>query len=72
MNIPHGVVIMDVRRIQLIDSVEVAAASLREIGEDAGAVALLRLRTKVREGLSFEEAKVIFDEHTKTIFGEKS
>lgn len=68
MNIPQGVVSLDTRPQQLIDCIEIAAASLRGKGEEVCAIELFRLRIKIREGLSYEEAKPIFDEHTKTLF----
>lgn len=72
MNIPKGIIKLDVRRLKLIDQVEMAATSLREKGEEDEAILLFRLRIKIREGLSFEEAKSIFDKHTKNFLGEKS
>lgn len=72
MNFPHGVVRLDTRCTQLIDSIEIAAASLREVGKESEAISLFRLRARIREGLPFEDAKSIFDEKTKTLLGEKS
>ncbi len=72
MNIPQGVVSLDVRPQRLIGYIEVAAASLRGKGEETSAIALFRLRIRIREGLSYEEAKPIFDQHTLSLFGEKT
>lgn len=72
MRIPQGVVKLDVRSLQLANLIEMANNLLRAEGREEDAVTLFRLRTKIREGLSFEEAKPIFDKHTKTLFGEKS
>lgn len=71
MNIPHGVIRLDIKRLQLADFIEIAAAGLRENGKEEDAVALFKLRTKIREGLSYEEAKLIFDKHTKSILSKK-
>ena len=71
MNIPQGSVNLDVRQLRLIDSIEAASASLRKEGKDKDAVALFRLRSKIREGFSLDEAKSIFDIHTKTLLEEK-
>ncbi len=72
MHIPQRVAQLDVRSLQLVDYIEIAAASLRGKGEETSAIALFRLRTKIREGLSYEEAKPIFDEHSKTLFEGKT
>jgi len=72
MNIPQGVIKLDVRRVKLIDLIEMATASLREKGEEEEAVSLFRLRTKIREGLSYEKAKSIFDKCTQTLSREKT
>lgn len=71
MNIPKGIVIVDVSRLRLASLIEIASAGLRDAGNEDDAIALFRLRTKIRGGLSYEEAKPIFDEHTKTLFEEK-
>lgn len=72
MHIPQRVAQLDVRSLQLVDYIEIAAASLRAEGKEEDAIALFRLRTKIREGLSYEEAKPIFDQHTQSLFGEKT
>jgi hypothetical protein len=72
MNIPQGLISLDVRRVRLADLIEMAAASLRGDGKESDALALFRLRIKIREGLSYEKAKSIFDKHTKTYLEEKS
>lgn len=72
MNIPHGIIEFDIRRLQLAGFIEIAAAGLREDGKEEDAIALFRLRTKIREGLPYEEAKLIFDKHTKSILGKNT
>lgn len=72
MRIPQGVVKLDVRSLQLVDSLQMAATLLRGEGREEDAIALFRLRTKIREGLSYEEAKPIFDKHTKSILGKNT
>ena len=72
MKFPQGFVRLDIRSLQLIDSAEIAATSFREKGNEVDAIALFRLRTRIRQGLSFEEAKPIFDKHIKTHLGEKT
>lgn len=57
--------------IQLIDSIEVVAALARSQGKEEDAVALFRLRIKIREGLPYNEAKALFDLHTKGLLTEK-
>jgi hypothetical protein len=71
MNVPQGVVKLDVRLLQLVDSLEIASILLRREGREEDAVSLFRLRIKIREGLSYENAKPIFDKHTKSLLGEK-
>ncbi len=72
MNILQGVVRVNLGREQLINSVEIASASLRRAGKEADAVSLFRLRARMRQGLSYEEAKPIFEKLTQTLFGETS
>ena len=72
MRIPQGTITLDLKQAQLADSVEVVASLLRSEGKELEALALFRLRTKIREGFSYEEAKQIFDEQTKNITEEKS
>lgn len=72
MHIPKGIVKFDNRRLQLADFIEIAAARLRGDGKEDEAVALFRLRIKIRKGLSYEEAKPIFDKHTKSILGKNT
>lgn len=70
MNIPQGVARVNLKQEQLINSVEIASASLRRAGKEADALSLFRLRARMRQGLSYGEAKPIFDELTRTILGE--
>ncbi len=72
MNVPHRAIKLDVRRAQLINFIEIASASLREVEEEANAIALFRLRTKIREGLSYEEAYPAFFQYTKNLFTGKT
>lgn len=71
MNIPQGTFNLDVRVLKLIDLVEVASSSLRTQGNEEDALALFRLRIKMREGLPFEQAKVLFDKHTNSLLNNK-
>lgn len=71
MNIPQGAIQLDMRRVELVNLIEIAAASLREKGKEEEATSLFRLRIKIREGLSYEKAKSIFDKCTQTLLGEK-
>ena len=68
MNIPLGFVHLDSRVLQLIQSIEVVSSIARKEGKENNAIALFRLRREIREGLSYEQAKVIFDNQTKDIF----
>lgn len=72
MKIPQGIVELDIKCMKLADSISIASATLRGNGQEADAIALFRLRIKIREGLSYEEAKPIFDKHTKNILEENS
>ena len=72
MNFPKGIVEVDVKRLKLAGLIEIAAASLRGDGKEDEAIALFRLRIKIREGLSYEEAKPIFDKHTKSILAKNT
>jgi hypothetical protein len=72
MYIPQGILTLDVGRLKLAESIELAASSVRSKGKEDEALALFRLRTKIREGLSYEEAKPIFDKYTKNLLGEIS
>lgn len=72
MIILQGFVKLDVRRSQLAEFIGVANIILREVGKEENAVALFRLRTKIREGLFYEAAKPIFNQHTKSLFEENS
>ncbi len=67
MHIPQGFVKLDARQVRLAGSVETPASLVRDAGNETVAVALFRLRTKIREGLSYEEAKPIFDQHTSLL-----
>lgn len=62
---------MDERSLQLADSVETASTLLRGKGREEDAISLFRLRIKIREGLPYELAKPIFEEHTKSILRKK-
>lgn len=67
MNIPSHVPVFDERILKLTGLVEIAAASLRSQGKEEDAIALFRLRIRMRKGLPFEQSQAIFDEHTKTV-----
>ena len=67
MHITTGMRDVDVRQSRLAESIETASSLLRSSGKIEDAVALFRLRIKIREGLSYEEAKVIFEKHTQGI-----
>ena len=71
MNFPQSNVLIEIRLLRLIDLIEPAASVLRANGKESEAVDLFRLRAKIREGLSFEESKPLFDKYTKNLFGEK-
>ena len=68
MNIPLGFVHLDLQSVHLAQSVEVVSSIARQEGKENNAIALFRLRREIREGLSYEKAKVIFDNQTKDIF----
>ena len=70
--IPQSFVQLDVRQIKLVESIGIANAALRNKGREREASTLCRLRTKIREGLSFEEAKPFFDLQAKSLFEEKN
>lgn len=72
MIISQKFVKLDVRLLQLVDSIETSIIFLKEKEKEKNAIALFRLWTKIREGLSYEKAKPIFDKHTKTLFEEKT
>ena len=67
MHFPQKAVKLNVQQLQLIDSIEVAAASLRELGNENEAISLFRLRIKIREGIPFEGAKTLFEKLTTTL-----
>lgn len=63
MYIPKGVIKLDIESLKLIELIEVASSTAREESREEDAVALFRLRIKIRNGLSYSEAKNIFDKH---------
>lgn len=71
MHIPQSFVKLDVRLLRLVNYIDTATPLLKGEGEEESAIVLFRLRKKIREGLSFEKAKPIFDKHTKSLLEEK-
>jgi hypothetical protein len=72
MIIHLGTVQPKMQEMELAHSIEMASTYARAAGREADAMALFRLRIKIREGLSYEEAKVIFDQHTEGLFTKNS
>lgn len=67
MHISSEKVFIDIRSIKLAELIEVTASIARNEGREEDAVSLFRLRVKIREGLSYNDAKKIFDKHTNNL-----
>jgi hypothetical protein len=66
MRIPSGVFQIDLASLKLAELIEFASSNARAEGREEDAMELFRLRIRIRErGLTYEEAKVIFDKHAK-------
>lgn len=65
MYIKSGIVDVDIALLKLSESIEYASSIARSEGREDDAMELFRLRIRIREGLPYMEAKVIFDRHAK-------